>query len=67
MGSQSPVQSDLFVDPNNTADWCSECGRHHHYSGFIYKLKNRRTGQWYVGSHFGCESDGYLGSGVALI
>ena len=49
MGSQSPVHSDLFVAPNNTADWYSECCRHHHYSGFIYKLNNRRTGQWYIG------------------
>lgn len=34
------------------------------YFGFIYKWTNTRNQKYYIGSHFGDISDGYIGSGV---
>jgi group I intron endonuclease len=31
--------------------------------GFVYRWTNRVNGRWYVGSHAGVPSDGYVGSG----
>jgi hypothetical protein len=34
------------------------------HNGFVYLWKNLINGKVYIGSHWGNESDGYLGSGV---
>jgi hypothetical protein len=41
--------------------WCDEA---HVYTGFIYRWVHRVSGKWYLGSHYGCLEDGYIGSGV---
>jgi hypothetical protein len=47
--------------------FCSNCRTEHPYLGFVYKLVNKTNGKWYLGSHYGCENDGYTGSGIAYL
>lgn len=35
--------------------------------GFVYKWTNQINGRWYIGSHEGNETDGYIGSGKAFM
>ena len=46
---------------------CEHCGEVHAFKGFVYRQTNTSNGKWYIGSHFGCPDDGYLGSGVAFL
>src|SRR5687767_13270786 len=43
---------------------CLWCGEAHVYTDFIYRWVHRVSGKWYLGSHYGCLEDGYIGSGV---
>jgi len=45
---------------------CVICHKQHQYTGFIYKWTNKINGKWYIGSHDGCEEDGYIGSSLFL-
>ena len=48
------------------SDACVICHKQHQYTGFIYKWTNKINGKWYIGSHDGCEEDGYIGSSLFL-
>ena len=35
-------------------------------SGFVYKWINNIDGKYYIGSHKGTKTDGYIGSGIVF-